>query len=76
MKAALHTSDIRHFKRLWLANGGLIESVRRTGEAKYLHPLLQKSVRTNDRRHDVPAKLLSAYNSVSRYQQAANDPLY
>jgi hypothetical protein len=76
MQKALHTSDIRHFKRLWLANGGVIESVHRTGEARYIHHLMKKSVRTNDRRHDVPAKLLSAYNSVSRFQQAANDPLY
>lgn len=76
MQVALHTSDIRYFKRLWLAQGGVIQHVRRTGEARYAHPLLLKTVRANDRRHDVPAKLLSAYNSVFRHRQAANDPLF
>lgn len=66
MANAVHTSDVRHFKRLWIGLGGSIEDQRRTGEARYRHPRFIDSVRANDRRKDVPAVLLSRLNQLIR----------
>lgn len=63
---AVHTSDARLFKRMWLAHGGTIVAVRRTGEARYSHPKFERTVRANDRRKDVPAVLLSRLNELRR----------
>jgi hypothetical protein len=75
MSSAIHTSDIRSFDKLWLLNGGHIETVRRTGERRYTNPAIPESVRTNGRRKDVPAVLLSRLNTLLR-RKAANDPAY
>jgi hypothetical protein len=69
MANAIHTSDPRHFKRLWLSYGGSICGLRRTGEVRYDHPMFQRPVRANDRRSDVPAVLMSRLNQV----KAADD---
>ncbi len=63
---AVHTSDARLFKRLWLAHGGTIAAVRRTGEGRYAHPKFERTVRANDRRKDVPAVMLSRLNALLR----------
>lgn len=68
----IHTSDSRHFKRLWLDHGGFIFHVNRTGEVRYEHPWIVRGIRANDRRKDVPAKLISQLNQVIR-MEAAND---
>lgn len=73
MSNAIHTSDIRHFRKLWTNHGGEIILISRTGEAKYIHPSFTRSIRANDRRKDVPAKLLSRLNALIR-TNAANDP--
>ena len=57
----------RVFDRAWRRAGGTIEAVRRTGEARYRHDRLPHPVRVNDRRKDVPAKLLSAFAAVKRF---------
>lgn len=75
MNHAVHTSDSRNFKRLWQDHGGLIFCIRGTGEERYVHPLFPNGVRTNARRKDVPAKLLTRLNSLIR-QEAANDPTF
>lgn len=62
----VHTSNARLFKRLWVAHGGTVVSVRRTGEARYEHPRFERTVRANDRRKDVPAVLLSRLNALLR----------
>ena len=67
----IHTSDVRHFKRLWLELGGTIESVRSTGEVRYLHSAFNRSVRANDRRKDVPAVLLSRLNVLAKFSRPA-----
>ena len=72
MDKPVHTSDARLFKRLWLEHGGFVFEVRGTGELRYVHPLYPKPIRANDRRKDVPAKLLSMLNRVIRIE-AAND---
>ena len=59
MITAIHTESRRRFKRLWVASGGHIEDVWRTGEERFFHPLILHSIRTNKRRKDVPGKLLS-----------------
>lgn len=70
---AVHTSDARHFKRLWLDHGGTIAHLRRTGEARYGHPFFVDSVRANDRRKDVPAALISRLNQVLRQTGSPDD---
>lgn len=62
--AALHTSDAHRANRVWVALGGQIEEVRRTGERRYVHELFPKPLRTNGRRTDVPAKLLTRINQL------------
>ena len=69
MANAVHTSDARHFKRLWVTLGGSIHGLRRTGEARYSHPLFADTVRANDRRKDVPAVLLSRLNQLIRMER-------
>ena len=69
---AIHTSDARHADQIWLMLGGRIEPIRRTGENAYTHPLLERPLRTNGRRNDVPAKLLTLINRLVR-MHAAND---
>lgn len=69
---ALHTSDARHADQIWILLGGRIEAVRRTGEKRYRHDLIERPLRTNGRRHDVPAKLLTLINRLAR-TRAAND---
>lgn len=69
---AVHTSDARHADHVWLLLGGRIEPIRRTGENSYTHPLIERPLRTNGRRCDVPAKLLTLINRVMK-MRAAND---
>lgn len=69
---SIHTSDARHADQVWLMLGGRIEPIRRTGENSYTHALIERPLRTNGRRHDVPAKLLTLINRLLRLQ-AAND---
>ena len=71
MSGAVHTESRRRFNRQWLETGGQIEDVRRTGEERYFHPLCLHPIRTNKRRKDVPAKLLTCLNAVLREQRAA-----
>lgn len=73
MNHAIHTSDIRAFKRLWQEHGGLIFPIDGTGEVRYVHPAFPTGVRVNNRRKDVAAKLLSRLNSLIR-REAANEP--
>ena len=70
---AVHTSDNRHFKKLWREHGGFIFNVSGTGEVRYVHPAFVAGVKVNCRRKDVPAKLLSRLNSIIR-SEAANEP--
>lgn len=56
---------------MWLLLGGRIEPVRGTGEKRYVHQQFAHPLRTNARRNDVPAKLLSRLNQL-RKMQAAN----
>jgi len=71
----LHTSDPLRADRLWLLMGGRIEPVRRTGERFYRHDMFAHPLRTNARRNDVPAKLLSRINQLLK-ANAANDEVW
>jgi hypothetical protein len=75
MSKAIHTSDSRLFKRLWQEHGGFILAVSGTGEVRYVHPAFASCIRANDRRKDVPAKLLTRLNALIRHE-AANDSLF
>ena len=74
MTEHIHTSNPRYAKRLWLAVGGCIKPVRRTGELRYVHPLFPGSIRANARRSDVPAVLLCRINKLLRRRAALMTP--
>lgn len=73
MKNPIHTSDIRHFNKLWYMVDGRVVPIRGTGELHYVHDSMPHPVRANGRRKDVPAVLLSRLNQLLR-SEAANDP--
>jgi hypothetical protein len=50
-------------------------AIRKTGEMRYVHTAFVDTVRSNDRRNDVPAVLLSRINQLLR-TKAANDPVW
>lgn len=75
MRHALHTSDGRIAKRIWMLLGGEMIPVRRTGEMRYAHPAFHSTVRANNRRTDVPAVLLSRINQLLK-TKAVNDPVW
>ena len=75
MNKPIHTSDAHRADRMWLLLGGRIEPVRRTGEKRYTHGMFDHPLRTNGRRDDVPAKLLSRINQLMK-MQAANDGVW
>lgn len=64
MKKCLHTSDIRHAEKMWIAYGGVITNVRRTGEVRYIHPMFIRPLTANGRRNDVAGKLMSRINQA------------
>lgn len=75
MHNAIHTSDKRHFKKLWRDHGGFIFPIDGTGEVRYVHASFRTGVRANGRRKDVPAKLLTRLNTLIR-RDAANDGIF
>ena len=75
MNHAVHTSNSRRAKKIWIMLGGEMVPVRRTGEMRYIHPAFQNTIRANDRRTDVPAVLLTRINQILR-TKAANDPIW
>lgn len=72
MNNPVHTSDIRHFRQLWVLLGGWVEPIRGTGELRYDHASMPHPIRANGRRKDVPSVLLSKLNQLKR-TKAAND---
>lgn len=68
----LHTSNRPRADEAWLLLGGRIEPIRRTGELRYLHAHFERPLRTNGKRSDPPAKLLSRINQLQKLK-AAND---
>lgn len=66
MKHAVHTSNGRRAKKIWILLGGEMIAVRRTGEMRYVHSAFLDTVRANNRRTDVPAVLLSRINQLLR----------
>jgi ABC-type cobalamin transport system ATPase subunit len=72
---AIHTSDARRADKVWLLLGGRIFAIRGTGEKLYVHEVFDRSLRTNGRRNDVPAKLLTRINQVL-HMKAANDDVW
>ena len=75
MNRALHTSNCRRARKIWVLLGGTMIPVRGTGEMRYIHPAFLSTIRANDRRTDVPAVLLTRINHLLRVK-AANDPIW
>ena len=71
----IHTSDSRRADRIWLLLGGSILPIRGTGENRYIHEAFDRPLRTDGRRTDVPAKLLTRINQLLR-TKAANDDVW
>ena len=71
----IHTSNPRRADELWCRLGGAIQLIDGTGEKRYTHKYFQTSLRTNARRNDVPAKLLTRLNQLLR-RVAANDAVF
>ena len=72
---ALHTSNSRKAKKIWQLLGGEMIAICKTGEMRYVHSAFVDTIRSNDRRNDVPAVLLSRINQLLR-TKAANDPVW
>jgi hypothetical protein len=72
---AVHTSNSRKAKKIWILLGGEMIAVRRTGEMRYYHSAFLDTVRANNRRTDVPAVLLSRINQLLRTRNE-NDPIW
>ena len=72
---AVHTSNGRKAKKIWILLGGEMIAVRRTGEMRYSHSAFLDTVRANNRRADVPAVLLSRINQLLRMKKE-NDPIW
>ena len=58
--------SLRHARRIWESLGGRVEDVRRTGEERYSHPGLSRSIKVNKRRKDVPRKLFAAIKRIEK----------
>lgn len=43
--------------RLWRKAGGVVEDIRGTGELKFSHPVMIKTIRVNKRRKDTPREV-------------------
>jgi len=52
--------SLRKARELWKRLGGSAEDIPRTGEERYSHPYLPRSIKVNKRRKDAPRKLVSA----------------
>ncbi len=75
MNTAIHTSNPRKAKKIWLLLGGVATPVNGTGEMRYMHPDMGRTVTLNNRRQDVPAVLLSRINQMLKLKPA-NDPIW
>ncbi|NDU80277.1 MAG: hypothetical protein G3I11_02855 [Ferrovum sp.] len=68
MNCSIHTSDMRKARKIWKLLGGKAIPVTKTGEMRYTHPFYKDTIRSNDRRSDVPAVLISRINQILRTQ--------
>ena len=64
--AHINTHDPKKVRRLWIQLGGEVHHVRGTGEERWIHPAFDNTVRSNSRRHDIPAKVLCRLNHLTR----------
>ena len=69
-------SDSREARKLWKQSGGLIDQVLGTGDERWTHPLIPRSLTMNCRRKDLAKKATTLINRVWRQMDAANDPLF
>jgi hypothetical protein len=57
-------TSLRNCVSLALQNGCLVENVVGTGETRFGHPAVEKSVRVNGRRKDAPLSLICWLNRL------------
>lgn len=43
--------------KLWWESGGVVADIRRTGELKFSHPAMIRTIRVNKRRKDAPREV-------------------
>lgn len=49
--------DLRQFKKFFRTIGGQVEEIDGTGEERFWHPSMDRTIRVNARRKDVPRSL-------------------
>jgi hypothetical protein len=64
MDATFRNLSLREAVRLWEALGGTALMVRRTGELRFTHPAVRRSILHNARRKDASQRLVSAVRFV------------
>lgn len=58
--------SLRRAARRWKQLGGTVEPIRRTGEHRYRHPLIEKPITVNARRHDATRFLMVQLRRIER----------
>ncbi len=66
MSSLHHGMNLFALHRHFLAIGGTIKPVRRTGEIRYSHPLMLQRPRADGRRKDAPRHLVAFVIEVER----------
>lgn len=61
-----HGMNLSSLNRYFIALGGTIEAVRRTGEIRYSHQLVAQRPRADGRRKDAPRHLVAFVMEVER----------
>lgn len=69
------SSDIRKANKTWRNRGGKIAPKFRTGELRYSHPEIDRSIIISANRKDTPRVLKVALHKLMQLP-AANDPVY
>ena len=57
--------SLRETRELWKSLGGAVKDIRRTGEERYSHHSLPRSIKVNKRRKDAPRKLVTALRRIA-----------
>ncbi|MSQ53130.1 MAG: hypothetical protein EXR28_14735 [Betaproteobacteria bacterium] len=70
------SSDARVGRNAWTKSGGRIDPVLGTGDERWSHPLIERSLTMNCRRKDLAKKATTLINRVWRDMEAANDSIY
>lgn len=63
--------SLRDARTEWLKLGGRVRDVRATGEERYSHLFMERTIRVKKRRKDAPRKLVVALRRIADWPRAA-----